>query len=182
MKYELKNCKNGEAGVYPTTVDISVKDGIITFFFECENCEFFCPFTGYNKIHSAGDSCEILIGSDPERKVYYEIEISAKGELMIAEMTNHGMDDKGEPILDINFIDDCFVNAKVEPWKDGYTCLVSFPLEKIMSGDGEIYFNAQRLDTDGGRYDKHLWALSPTMYPRFHLPKYYVFLKDYVEC
>ena len=100
MRYELKNCKNGEAGVYPTTVDISVKDGVITFYFECENCEFFCPFTGYNKIHSAGDSCEILIGSDPERKVYYEIEISAKGELMIAEMTNHGMDDKGEPILD----------------------------------------------------------------------------------
>ena len=87
MKYDLKNCKNGEAGVYPTTVDISVNDGIITFFFECEKCEFFVPFTGYNKIHSAGDSCEILIGSDPERKVYYEIEISAKGELMIARMT-----------------------------------------------------------------------------------------------
>ena len=30
MKYDLKNCKNGEAGVYPTTVDISVNDGIIT--------------------------------------------------------------------------------------------------------------------------------------------------------
>ena len=181
MKYELKNCKNGEAGVYPTTVDISVKDGIITFFFECENCKFFVPFTGYNKIHSAGDSCEILIGSDPERKVYYEIEISAKGELMIAKMTYNGADETGEPILDIDFSEECFAEAEVKPWKDGYTCKVSFPLEKIMTGEGEIYFNAQRLDTDGGVYDKHLWALSPTMFPRFHRPWYFVYLKDYVK-
>lgn len=53
--------------LYRTTVDITKKDGRLTFVFEAENSQYFCPRSGYNEIHSVGDACEILIGSDPER-------------------------------------------------------------------------------------------------------------------
>lgn len=180
MLYELKNCRDGSTATYKTTVDISVKAGVITFTFDAENTEFYCPYSGYNKIHSEGDACEVLIGSDPERKVYYEIEISPRNDLMVAEMVNHGFDGNNEPILDIHFVDTCFVTSEVQKRKNGYTATVSFPSDKILSGDGEIYFNAYRLETDGGEMDKHLFALNPTMLPKFHAPKYFCFLKDYI--
>ena len=180
MLYELKNCRDGSLATYKTTVDISEKDGVLTFKFDADNTSFYCPHSGYNKIHSEGDACEILIGSDPERRIYYEIEISPKNDLMVAEMINHGFDENNEPILDINFVDDCFVKGEVSRREKGYTAIVSFDKNKILSGDGEVYFNAYRLETDGGEMDKHLFALIPTMLPKFHSPEHFVFLKDYI--
>ena len=181
MLYELKNCRDGSTATYKTTVDISENNGVVTFTFDAENTEFYCPHSGYNKIHSEGDACEVLIGSDPERKVYYEIEISPQNDLMVAEMVNHGFDENNEPILDIHFVDDCFVKSEVQNRENGYSATVSFLLDKILSGEGEIYFNAYRLETDGGEMDKHLFALNPTMLPKFHSPEYFLFLKDYVK-
>ena len=180
MLYELKNCRDGSQATYKTTVDISECNGVVTFRFESENTSFYCPHSGYNKIHSEGDACEVLIGSDPERKTYFEIEISPNNDLMLAQMVNHGFDDNNEPILDIHFVEDCFVKGEVIRRENGYTATVSFPKEKILSGDGEIYFNAYRLETDGGEMDKHLFALIPTMLPKFHSPEHFVFLKDFI--
>ena len=181
MLYELKNCRDGNSATYNTTVDITEKDNIVTFVFTAEHTEFYCPHSGYNKIHSEGDACEVLIGSDPERKVYYEIEISPNNDLMVAEMVNHGFDENNEPILDIHFVDECFVKSEVTRTGNGYIATVSFNKNCILSGEGEVYFNAYRLETDGGEMDKHLFALIPTMLPKFHAPKYFVFLEDYVK-
>ena len=181
MIYTLKNCRNGEAAPYKTTVEITECNGILTFVFIAENTQYYCPHSKYNDIHSEGDACEILIGSDPNRKVYYEIEISPENVLMIAEMTYMGVDEKNEPILGINFVNTPFVTSKVTKTENGYIAEVSFAKKNILSGDGEIYFNAYRLETDGGEMDKHLFALNPTMRPKFHAPNYYVYLKDYVN-
>lgn len=181
MTYNLKNCRNGSEATYKTTVDISENDGFVTFTFDCSNTDFYCPHSGYNKIHSEGDACEILIGSDPERKVYYEIEINPENDLMVAEMVNHGFGENNEPVLDIHFVDECFVKSDVQKYENGYVATVSFPLDNILSGDGDIYFNAYRLETDGGEMDKHLFALNPTMLPKFHAPEYFVYLNDYVK-
>ena len=181
MRYELKNCRDGSPATYPTSVEITRQGNRVTFCFEAEHTSFYCPHSGYNKIHSEGDACEILIGSDPERRVYYEIEISAKGDLMLAKMVNHGFDEKGKPILDLHFVEDCFLESEVTRTEKGYVATLSFELSKVMSGDGEIYFNAYRLETDGGEMDKHLFALNPTMRPKFHAPTYFLLLKDYVE-
>ncbi len=181
MRYELKNCRNGEPAVYHTTVDISETDEILTFRFEAEHTAYYCPYDGYNKIHSEGDACEVLIGSDPARKVYYEIEISAQGDLMLARMTNHGFDENGTPILGLDFVEDCFVTGQTEKTETGYIAVVSFRKNDILSGDGEIFFNAYRLETDGGEMDKHLFALNPTMRPKFHAPDYFVLLNDYLS-
>ncbi len=182
MVYQLKNCRTGEAGTYPTSVEITEKDGELTFLFTAEHSAFYCPCPGYNGIHSRGDACEILIGSDPNRKEYYEIEISSKNELMIAKMIYCGTDPEREnkPILKMTLQEKCFVKSNVTPYKDGYIAEVKFRKEDILSGDGEVFFNAYRLETDGEYKSKHLFALNPT-YGLFHKPEYYLWLKDYVN-
>ena len=72
MKYDLKNCKNGEPGVYPTTVDISVKDGIITFFFECENCKKRFPVTGDQAPNSLTHKREFKVNEQSIFLTYYD--------------------------------------------------------------------------------------------------------------
>ena len=180
MRYFLKNCRNGEKAVYETAVDISEKDDVLTFTFYADNSKCFCPHHNYNDIHSRGDACEILIGTDPERKVYYEIEISPENKLMIAEITYCGVDEKCKPILKINFRKECFVQSHVTLTDNGYIAEVSFNKNEILTGDGEIYFNVYRLDTDGETMEKHLFALFPTMKSKFHAPEYYQYLKNYI--
>ena len=187
MIYQLKDCRTGGEAVYNTTVEITEKDNTLTFRFVAEHSAYYCPHSGYNQIHSEGDACEILIGADPNRQHYYEIEISPKNDLMVALMDYNGEDEKDEPILNINFVEDCFVTSNVTLTEGGYIAEVSFNKDAVRKGlgdicyDGEIYFNAYRLETDGGEMDKHLFAMNPTMRHKFHTPEYYVYLKDYVK-
>ena len=180
MKYYLKNCIDGAEAVYKTELEISEKDGILTFVFNCENSALFCCEPGYNNIHSLGDVCEILIGTDQKRSVYYELEISPIGDLMIAKMTNRGVDESGAPILDIDFVAEPFVKGESVKTETGYRATVSFDKKEICTGAGEIYFNAYRIETDGGEPEKHLFALNPTMRGRFHVPERYIFIKDFI--
>lgn len=181
MTYKLKNCRDGSAAPYKTTVDITENDGILTFKFFADNSKFYCPHHNYNDIHSEGDACEVLIGSDPERRFYYEIEISPENKLMCALMENKGDDENGVPILEINFVEESFIKSNVARTENSYEATVSFPKDKILSGDGEIYFNAYRLETDGGEMDKHLMALNPTMKPKFHRPSHFILLKAFLK-
>ena len=180
MKYELKNCVDGSAAVRKTELEISEKNGIVNFVFTAHDSQLFCCDPGYNNIHSLGDVCEILIGTDPERKDYFEIEISPIGDLMIAKMHNSGDDENGSPILDIDFVSEPFVEARTEKTEDGFKAYATFDLKNISNFDGEVYFNAYRIETDGGEPEKHLLALIPTMKGKFHVPSKYVWLKDYV--
>ena len=179
MKFELKNCIDGAPAVYKTSLEITENDGRFTFVFDAENSQGFCCEPGYNNIHSLGDVCEILIGTDPKRSLYYEIEISPIGDLMIAKMTNRGADGNGKPILDIDFVKESFIIAKTVKTKSGYRAELSFDKKEICTGEGEVYFNAYRIETDGGEPEKHLFALNPTMQGRFHVPSRFVWINDY---
>ena len=181
MKFELKNCINGEKAVYKTELEIKKSGDRLTFIFDCENSELFCCDSGYNKIHSMGDVCELLIGTDPKRGLYYEIEISPIGELMIAAMTNRGVDSEGKPILDIGFIDEPFVTAKCEKTSTGFKAIAEFDISSIRTSGDDVYFNAYRIETDGGEPEKHLFALNPTMQPKFHVPSKFLWLADCVD-
>ena len=180
MRYELVNCTDGKAAPRKTELEIELSGGVVTFTYTAHESELFCCDPGYNNIHSLGDVCEILIGTDPERKSYYEIEINPIGDLMIANMHYCGTDDVGSPILDINFVKEPFIDAKTKKTADGYVARLSFALKDINSGEGEVYFNAYRIETDGGEPEKHLLALIPAMQGKFHVPSKFVFLKDYV--
>lgn len=181
MVYELKNCRNGEPAPYKTTVEISESDGKVRFFFTAEHTGYYCPYSEYNMLHSDGDACEIIIGTDPERRVYYEMEVSANGALMLAEIVNYGPGADGVPVLDTNFIDEPFFEGKAEKTENGYTAEFVFDKSHVMTHGERIYFNAYRLDTDGGAQTKrHLFALSPSMRPRFHLTEFFLWLDEYV--
>ncbi len=184
MIYPLKDCRTGKNETQrKSTVEITEKDGVVTFVFTAENCKYWCPFNKYNDIHSEGDICEILIGTDPERKQYYEIEISPYNGLMLAKMTYKGEDEKG-PILEIGFVEKPFVETQVLIRNNGYVATVKVPLKDINTGKGEVYFNAYRIDTDGGKYienEQLLYALNPTMRGKFHTPDKFVWLKDYIK-
>lgn len=183
MIYELKNNRTGEKAVYRTTVEITEKAGTLIFRFVAENSQYYCPNRGYNGIHSCGDACEVIIGSDPNRKVDYEIEISPENELLVAKMRYIGINEEnGDAILDIDFIpeESCFVKSNVIRTENGYVAEINFPKEKIVTGDGPVYFNAYRLETDGGVMEKHLFALNPTLCKRFHTPSHYILLNDYI--
>lgn len=179
MIYELKNCRNGENANYKTTVEIVKSGNWVEFRFHAENTTYNCPHDEYNGIHSEADACEILIGTDPSRRVYYEMEISAKGSLMLAKMTYSGEVD-GEPVLDIGFVDVPFIKGECTKIENGYEATIGFDINDINTGDGEVYFNAYRLETDGEYRDKYLYSLIPTMKPKFHVPEKFVFLKDYL--
>ena len=183
MVDELKDCRTGKKETArKTTVEITEKDGYVTFVFTAENCEYYCPFKEYNKIHSYGDICEILIGTNKERKVYYEIELSPYNGLMIAKMTYKGENENG-PVLDIDFVETPFVKTQVLLRDNGYVATATFPKKAIQTGAGEIYFNAYRIDTAGGRFvedEQLLFALNPTMRGKFHTPSKFVWLNDYL--
>ena len=180
--YSLKNCRDGSDATYKTTVEIGVEGKRVNFKFTAENSQYYCPYHNYNDIHAnGGDVCEVFIGTDPERRSYYEIEISPENKLMLALIEYNGIDECGNPVLGLDFIDDCFIESNVTKTENGYIAEFGFDLEKINTGDGEIFFNAYRIDTDGGEADKHLFALSPTMRPKFHAPDYFVLLKEYFK-
>lgn len=183
MKYFLKNNVDGSPAVYKTAVSVSENERDINFVFEAEHSQFYCPNNRYNGIHSCGDAVEILIGTDPERKEYYEIEVNPNNEIMLAKMTYLGVDESGSVKLDIGFVDktDCFVSSSAVRTGDGYSVTVTIDKTKLDLSAGEIYFNAYRLETDGGEMEKHLFALVPTMCGKFHVPKKYVYLKDYTK-
>jgi hypothetical protein len=182
MVYQFKNNRNGEEAVYNTTVEITEKAGIITFRFVGEHTQFYCPRKGYNKVHCVGDACEVIIGSDPNREVDYEIELSLENDLMVAKMRYLGIKPTGPADLEIHFVEekDCFVTSNVTRTENGFIAEMNIKKESILTGDGPIYFNAYRLETDGGTMEKHLFALNPTLCGRFHTPSLYVLLDDYV--
>ena len=182
MKMKLRETESAGEAEYLTYVTVTEKDGRVTFDFECEHTSYFCPYEGkYNELHCEGDVCEVFIGSDPERREYYEMEISPKNDLFLAKIRYNGDDEAGVPILDIDYIPESFVKTSAVITEKGYNCSLSFELADIMSGNGEIFFNCYRIDTDGGTPDRHLFALNPTMRRRFHTPKYYLSLKDHLE-
>lgn len=182
MVYELKDNRTGEKAPRSTTVEITEKDGEVTFFFRAEASKCFCAHEGYNAMHCEGDVCEVFIGTDPERKVYYEIEISPRGEIFLAKVTYGGADSEGIPILQLDYVDadKNFLTTAVTGTETGYTAEIRLRLEDIRTGDGEIFFNAYRIETDGGEPDKHLIALRPTKRSRFHVPPYYGLLREYL--
>ena len=182
MKAYLKESDTEKAACYPTSVDVTVENGRATFVFECESTECFCPHEGeYNAFHCEGDVCEVFIGTDPERLEYYEIELSPKNDLFVAKIRYNGDDENGIPILDTYYVEESFVTSYVTLTENGYIGSIGLALDDIKTGDGSVFFNCYRIETDGGTPDKHLFALSPTKRRRFHTPKYYLDLEKFLK-
>lgn len=183
MKYLLKNNRDGAASVYRTTVEVSQDERNIYFNFAAEHSNYYCPYRNYNDIHSCGDAVEILIGIDPARKTYYELEVNPDNSKMLAKMTVTELDGDGAAKLNIEFVDekDCFFTSSIAKTSDGYVACIVVDKVRLNMPVEQIYFNAYRLETDGGEMEKHLFALNPTMCGKFHVPTRYVMLRDYLS-
>lgn len=184
MKYWMKNNHTGGAAAYESTVEITEKDGLLTFFFTARHSGYYAPYKLYNENHYEGDVCEVMIGSSADRRTYYEIEVSPENGLFLAKVTNDGFDAAGAPLLTLDYVpaDACFVKSAVEKTAEGYTVTVTLPKEKILCGDGPIFFNTFRIDTDGGaEMDRHLITLFPTLCPTFHVPARFDLLEEYCK-
>ena len=183
MKYLLKNNRDGQKAVYKTSVDVTQNQRYINFTFDAENTQYYCPFDNYNDIHSCGDAVEVLIGTDPTRKTYYELEVNPNNVKMLAKMTVTELDDDGAAKLNIEFVDekDCFFTSSTAKTPDGYIACIVIDKAGLNMPVEQIYFNAYRLETDGGEMEKHLFALNPTMCGKFHVPTRYVMLRDYLS-
>ncbi len=181
MIHQLKNAANGEPAHYSTTVEILQNGDILTFKFVAESSTYYCPYRNqYNAAHYEGDVCEVFIGTDPEKKVYYEVEITPYNDLFLSKITYKGTDENNNPVLEWDFVEDSFVESSATLTETGYIAEFSFDKNKVLTGDGEMFFNAYRLETDGERMEKYMFSLSPTMRNKFHVPDYYVSLKDYL--
>ena len=183
MKYLLKNNRDGAASVYRTTVEVSQDERNIYFNFVAEHSNYYCPYHNYNDIHSCGDAVEILIGIDPARKTYYELEVNPDNSKMLAKMTVTELDGDGAAKLNIEFVDekDCFFTSSTAKTSGGYIACIVIDKDRLNMPVEQIYFNAYRLETDGGEMEKHLFALNPTMCGKFHVPTRYVMLREYLS-
>ena len=183
MKYLLRNNRDGTAAVYETTVDVSQDEQYVYFDFVAEHSSCYCPYANYNDIHSCGDAVELLIGTDPARKTYYELEVNPDNAKMLAKMTVTELDGDGAAKLQIDFINenDCFFRSTARKTNGGYAVNIVIDKVRLNMPVEQIYFNAYRLETDGGETEKHLFAINPTKCGKFHVPTRYVMLRDYLS-
>ena len=162
MVYQLKNCQDGEKACYTTTLEIMEEDNVLTFKFEAFNSRYNCPHRGYNGLHYEGDVCEIFIGTDANRKSYYEIEISPLNDIFLAKITYKGTKDGDEPFVNVEFVKKNFISSNVTLTETGYIAVLSFDKQNIFTGEGEVFFNAYRLETDGEQSDQYLHRATET--------------------
>ncbi len=179
MKYDLVDCRTGKKTEYKTQLNIIPFGETLTFCFHAERSSCYCPWDGYNKNHYEGDVCEVFFGTGPDRSLYYEVEISPDNQLFFGRVRHQGIDEKGNPILSIAFIGqkDCFVSSSVIRTRTGYIAQLVLDLTRLENRE-DFFFNAFRIETDGGQREKHLLACSPTLGSRFHVPGAFIPLKD----
>ena len=180
MIHQLRNSTDGAEACYKTTLEITENGSSLTFRFVAVNSKYNCPYRTYNAPHYKGDVCEVFIGTAPDKKVYYEVEITPMNDLFLAKITYQGKDENGSPILHTDYVEESFVKSNAALTDNGYIAEISFDKNNVITGDGDLFFNAYRIETDGEAPEKHLFALNPTMQGRFHVPERYVTLKDYL--
>lgn len=180
MIYSLKECVTGEKAVYETDFEVNEQNGVLNFRFYAKNSKYYCPFSEYNEQHYLGDVCEVFIGNHKDKTEYIEFEVSPDNKQFLAKIKYCGVDEENVPVLETEFIEESFVKSSIAKTDDGYIAEISFPKEKVITGDGEMFFNAYRIETDGGKEEAHLFALKPTMRDRFHVPAKFIKLSDYL--
>ena len=138
--------------------------------FFCKDSMFYCAGNTYNSYIFEGDVCEAFICTDGSRKHYYEIEVAPNNCVFLMKITNNG-----DPEVELEPIDECFVESSVVKNGNDYVCKFTVPLDKIgYDKEKGILFNAFRIETDGGTTDKHLIAWQPACANTFHRPDFFV--------
>ena len=161
--FTLKENRTGNKACYSTCLTVSVMKKRIVFNFLAESSSLFAPYSGYNEPLFDGDVCEIFIG---DKANYYEIEVAPNGAVLFAKITNYGNGGFSTKLLPLAEKEKLLVtSARVF---GGYE--VTIEIERSAFEDKNVFFNAFRIDTDGGeKAEKHLFSVFPTLRNSFHL-------------
>ena len=168
FKY-LKNNRTGEKTPFKTTLRYSMKGEMLAFFFDCEKSECFSAYSDDNEPIYLGDVAELFLGVGENPQKYFEIEVAPNGAVFFAEITNDGDEKK------VKFLPTDTITAETERTESGYKVSVFVP-ERIFGNlkGRKIYFNAFRIETEGGETEKNLIALNPTLNDTFHVPDKFI--------
>lgn len=167
MMVELKNNVTGEKAPFKTILEYSRFGNNMLFKFSCENSKRFSAYSEHNEPIYRGDVCEVFIRTGEVMSEYYEIEVAPNGTTFFAKIKNVD----GSPI--VSFLDKQF-QSTVTITESGYDVEILVPFDAVNATNHPIYFNAFRIETEGGHENRHLLALSPTMCPFFHRPEKFI--------
>lgn len=160
---QLRENFTGQKAVYKTTLHKYVTPKSIIFVFNARHSTFNSYSNKNNDDLYKADVCEVFIRYGKENH-YYEVEVAPNGATFLADITNINGDFKGELINDI------FMKTSAKTYKNSYKVTIKIPREYIKTK--KIEFNAFRIETDGEKPEKHLFALNPTLCGSFHKPEF----------
>lgn len=169
MKGILKETETGEDSPFYTAVSYGVEKGALAFKFECKNSRYYSPYSGDNEPLFEGDVVEVFLRTGDDPKKYYEIEVAPNGAVFFADIFN----DDGD--INVTFSQKK-VSAAVRKTADGYEADIKIPFDSVnITGETRlVYFNAYRIETEGGIMEKNLLALNPTGERKFHHPEKFI--------
>ena len=163
MKYLMKENRLGGESPFKTWVSYEKGENSFRFKFESENSKLYSVSDKDNAELFRGDVCEVFISTGGKIDEYYEIEVAPSGAVFFAKV-KHSDNGNELKMLEKNF--------KTEVKVDGnnYSVEIEIPFESVDYKGGVVYFNAYRIETEGGIADKNLIALFPTLCGTFHTP------------
>lgn len=170
MLYHLVNTVDGSETPFVTSLDCSREGNVLLFRFSAENSRLFSYSDKDNDELYRGDVVEVFFrtGSDPNR--YYELEVAPNGAVLFGAVEYY------RRRISFKLLPRMF-DVEVEREKSGYKAFIRIDLDRFGGETGEVWFNAFRIETEGGTPEKNLLALSPTMCRKFHRPKAFVKLQ-----
>ncbi len=176
MDYQLRNCRTGEKAVYRVLLRTFEEAKRLHFCFTVEHSHCYCPHDGYNEDHFEGDVCEVFIGPGAAPRIYYEMEVTPRGDLFLAQITWQGVDETGKPQVLRRKVprSGCFVSGQAKAEKGGYTAEIVVDRDALCPCADPLFFNAFCIETDGGEMEKHLFACNPTGKGAFHVPERFI--------
>ncbi|MBR1868002.1 MAG: hypothetical protein IJ800_05430 [Clostridia bacterium] len=172
MKERLRDNVTFDYGVFLTELDYEITGDAFVFKFDCFRSQLFSASEKDNDDLFNGDVAEVFIRTGKDQNEYFEIEVAPNGKKFFAKIKLDGED------IGVNFLDPSMIDAEVYPYKSGYKAIIRIPFVSVEHKSGEeVYFNAFRIETEGGIPEKNLLALYPTTTGKFHDPSAFHKLK-----
>lgn len=170
--YELKENITGGKAIYSTKVKINLNKDVLCFEFYSNHCSMNSYSSTFNDDLFKADVVELFIEKCNSNH-YYEIEVAPNGTLFIGDIFNDGQTRK------LTYLENKGIDVVVSREKDILITKISIDLN-VFCIPNNAKFNAYRIETDGEKPEKYLFALNPTLCPSFHEPSSFVELIELV--
>lgn len=159
-------CENEKGGTprYRTHFQAMHSLRYLYFKFTVEDEKIVASYTKFNEPLYDEEVVEVFVSGKGSLERYLELEVNPNNAVFCANIDN---DLKGT--TKINFIKPNPIESQVKMTENGWECVIKIEKRSIEAFDEKkLLFNAYRIDRDEGM---ELYAFSPTMCNRFHVPQ-----------